>query len=177
LATASNSLATAKISHLGDVLLPAEVLRSVFVYTRQESVNPEDDKYLQEAREVFARMSPEGRVRFGRYLGEKAQQQGHTFIDLNQDGIDDRLQDPAFLAHKTNQIRHEQPSLLSQIFGRHRRGYGRRVGGYDGAYLSGSFEAEDRSECGETAGGILEDFFGGDSSDGGSFDGDSSGGD
>jgi hypothetical protein len=81
-------------------------------------VNPaEDDKYLQEAREVFARMSPEGRVRFGRYLGEKAQQQGHNFIDLNQDGIDDRLQDPNFLAHKTNQIRHEQPGLLDKLFG------------------------------------------------------------
>jgi hypothetical protein len=81
-------------------------------------VNPaEGDKYLQEAREVFARMSPEGRVRFGRYLGEKAQQQGHNFIDLNQDGIDDRLQDPNFLAHKTNQIRQEQPGLLEKLFG------------------------------------------------------------
>ena len=81
-------------------------------------MNPaEDDKYLQKAREVFARMSPEGRVRFGRYLGEKAQQQGHTFIDLNQDGIDDRLQDPNFLAHKTNQIRQEQPGLLDKLFG------------------------------------------------------------
>jgi hypothetical protein len=145
-------------------------------------VNPADDKYLQAAREVFARMSPEGRVRFGRYLGQKAQQQGHTFIDLNQDGIDDRLQDPNFLAHKTNQLRQEQPGLLSKIFGRHRRGYGSRGGGYDGAYLSSPFEAEDRSECGEADGGFFEDFFGGDfsggdSSDGGSFDGDSSGGD
>ena len=81
-------------------------------------MNPaEDDKYLQEAREVFARMSPEGRVSFGRYLGEKAQQQGLNFIDLNQDGIDDRLQDPNFLAHKTNQIRQEQPGLLEKLFG------------------------------------------------------------
>ena len=81
-------------------------------------MNPaEDDKYIQEAREVFARMSPEGRVRFGRYLAEKAQKQGHTFIDLNQDGIDDRLQDPNFLAHKTNQIRQEQPGLLDKLFG------------------------------------------------------------
>jgi hypothetical protein len=132
-------------------------------------VNPADDKYLQAAREVFARMSPEGRVRFGRYLGQKAQQQGHTFIDLNQDGIDDRLQDPNFLAHKTYQIRQEQPGLLSRLFGRHRRRHGSRVGGYDGAYLSGSFEAEDRSECGEADGGFFEGFFegafsGGDSS-------------
>jgi hypothetical protein len=140
-------------------------------------VDPEDDKYLQKAKEVFARMSPEGRVRFGRYLGEKAQQQGHTFIDLNEDGIDDRLQDPTFLAHKTNQIRQEQPGLLSNIFGRHRRGHGSSGSGYDGAYLSGPSEAEDLSECGEADGGFFESLFGGDSSDGGSFDGDSSGAD
>jgi hypothetical protein len=141
-------------------------------------VSPEDDKYLQQAREIFARMSPEGRVRFGRYLGQKARQQGHTFIDLNQDGIDDRLQDPAFLAHKTNQIRHEQPGLLSQLFGRRHRRHGSHGGGTaDGVYLSGPFETEDLSESGETDGGFLEDFFGGDFSDGGSFDGDFSGGD
>jgi hypothetical protein len=131
-------------------------------------VNPEDDQYLQKAREVFARMSPEGRVRFGRYLGQKAQQ-GHTFIDLNQDGIDDRLQDPNFIAHKTNQIRQEQPGLLSKILGRHRRRHDSSVGGYDGAYFSGTFDAEDRSECGEADGGFFEGFFdsdfsGGDSS-------------
>jgi hypothetical protein len=62
-------------------------------------------------------MSPEGRVRFGRYLGQKAQRQGHDFIDLNQDGIDDRLQDPDFLAQKTSRVHREQPGLLSQLFG------------------------------------------------------------
>jgi hypothetical protein len=132
-------------------------------------VNPgEDDNYLQAAKEVFARMSPEGRVRFGRYLGQKAQKQGHTFIDLNQDGIDDRLQDPNFLAHKTIQVRQEQPGLLSQLFGRHhRRRHRSRVGGDDGGvYLSGPFEAEDLSENGEADGGFFEGFFGGDSSGG-----------
>jgi hypothetical protein len=146
-------------------------------------VNPaEDDKYLQEAKEVFARMSPEGRVRFGRYLGEKAQQQGHTFIDLNQDGIDDRLQDPNFLAHKTNQVRHEQPGLLSQLFGRrHRRRYGSSGGGAHRVYVSGPSEAEDRSDTDKADEGffesIFESFFGGDSSDSDSSDSDSSDGD
>jgi hypothetical protein len=42
-------------------------------------------------------MSPEERAQFGRYLA----QQGHDFIDLNQDGIDDRLQDPDYLARTT----------------------------------------------------------------------------
>ncbi len=140
-------------------------------------MNPGDDKYLQKAKEVFAQMSPEGRVRFGRYLGQKAQQQGHAFFDLNEDGIDDRLQDPAFLAHKTNQIRQKQPGLLSQLFGRRHRRHGSRGGGYDGAYLSGSFDAEDRSECGEADGGFFEGFFDGDFSGGDSSGGDSSGSD
>jgi hypothetical protein len=125
-------------------------------------VNPGDDKYLQAAKEVFARMSPEGRVRFGRYLGQKAQQQGHTLIDLNQDGIDDRLQDPNFLAHNTNQVRQELPGLLGQLFGRHRRHPRRRHGCHDGVDLSGSFEAEDLSESGEAGGGFFEGFFDGD---------------
>jgi hypothetical protein len=130
-------------------------------------VNPGDDKYLQAANEVFARMSPEGRVRFGRYLGQKAQQQGHTLIDLNQDGIDDRLQDPNFLAHKTNQVRQELPGLLGQLFGRHRRHPRRRHGGHDEVYRLGPFEAENLSESGEADGGFFDggffagDFFGG----------------
>jgi hypothetical protein len=150
-------------------------------------MNPEDDKYLQEAKEAFARMSPEGRVRFGRYLGQKAQQQGHTFIDLNQDGIDDRLQDPNFLAHKTNQVRKEQPGLLRQLFGKRRRRYGSSGSGTHRVYVSDPFEREDRSETDEADRGFFEslfggDFFGGDSSDsdpsgGDSSDGDSSDGD
>ncbi len=124
-------------------------------------MNPEDDKYLQAAKEVFARMSPEGRVRFGRYLGQKAQQQGHTFIDLNQDGIDDRLQDPTFLAHKTMQVRQEQPGLLSQLFGRHPRRHGGRTSGAEGVYLSGPFETGDLSESGETDGSLFDGDFGG----------------
>ena len=130
-------------------------------------MNPTDDKYLQAANEVLARMSPEGRVRFGRYLGQKALQQGHTLIDLNQDGIDDRLQDPNFLAHKTNQVRQELPGLLGQLFGRHRRHPRCRHGCHDEIYCLGPFEAENLSESGEADGGFF---------DGGFFDGDFFGG-
>src|SRR5215210_8695661 len=77
---------------------------------------PPDD-YLQAAKEAFARMSPEERVQFGRYLGQQAQQQGHDFIDLNQDGIDDRLQDPDYLARTTTQAHQKEPGLLGQLFG------------------------------------------------------------
>ena len=75
------------------------------------------DEYLQAAKEAFARMSPEERVQFGRYLGQQAQQQGHDFIDLNQDGIDDRLQDPDYLARTTTQAHQKEPGLLGQLFG------------------------------------------------------------
>jgi hypothetical protein len=122
----------------------------------------EDDKYLQTANEVLARMSPEGRVRFGRYLGQKAKQQGRTFIDLNQDGIDDRLQDPNFLAHVTMQMYQEQPGLLSQLFGSRRHHPRRRHGCQDGAYLSDPFRAEDLCESGEADGGFFDCDFGGD---------------
>src|SRR5215217_5437274 len=77
---------------------------------------PPDD-YLQAAKEAFARMSPEERVQFGSYLGQQAQQQGHDLIDLNQDGIDDRLQDPDYLARTTTQAHQKEPGLLDQLFG------------------------------------------------------------
>jgi hypothetical protein len=75
------------------------------------------DDHLRAAQEAFARMSPEERARFGRYMAEQAQRQGHDFIDLNQDGIDDRLQDPDYLARTTTQVHQQQPGLLSQLFG------------------------------------------------------------
>jgi hypothetical protein len=71
------------------------------------------DDHLRAAQEAFARMSPEERARFGRYMAEQAQRQGHDFIDLNQDGIDDRLQDPDYLARTTTQVHQQQPGLLS----------------------------------------------------------------
>ena len=133
------------------MLLPAEALGSLR-WQEVWDVNLADDKYLQAANEVFARMSPEGRVRFGRYLGQKAQQQGSTFIGLNQDGIDDRLQDPNFLAHVTMQMYQEQPGLLAQLFGRRRRHPVSRAGGHGGA-----FEGENPFESDEEDGGLLAD--------------------
>jgi hypothetical protein len=46
---------------------------------------------------------------------------------LNQDGIDDRLQDPDYLARTTTQAHQEQPGFLNQLFGGgggHKRGAG-----------------------------------------------------
>ena len=73
--------------------------------------------YQQAAQDAFARMSPEERMQFGRYVAQQTQQQGYNFIDMNQDGIDDRLQDPNFLAQKTTQVQQEEPGLLGRLFG------------------------------------------------------------
>lgn len=67
-------------------------------------------------------MSPQERAEFGRYV---ATRQDRDFIDLNQDGIDDRLQDPDYLARTTTRVHREQPGLLDQLTG----GGGGHVGG------------------------------------------------
>jgi hypothetical protein len=92
------------------------------------------DEHLRAAQEAFARMSPEERVRFGRYMAEQAQQQGHDFIDLNQDGIGDRLQDPDYLARTSTQAHQQQPGLLGQLFG---GGGGPAGGGHVGSGAGG----------------------------------------
>lgn len=49
-------------------------------------------------------MTPEQRMQLGQQLVQSARQQGQSFPDINGDGIDDRLQDPATLAQVTNQV-------------------------------------------------------------------------
>ena len=104
-------------------------------YRQVASQLPPGD-YLQAAKEAFARMSPEERVQFGRYLGQEAQRQGHDFVDLNQDGIDDRLQDPDFLAQTTSRAHQEQPGLVGQLFGGSGSGGGHAGGSTGGGMLS-----------------------------------------
>ena len=75
------------------------------------------DVYQQSAEEAFNRMSPQERQEFGRYLQQRAQQQGMSFPDMNQDGVDDRLQDPRELARMTTRMHEQQPDMLSQLLG------------------------------------------------------------
>jgi hypothetical protein len=84
---------------------------------REVAPHLSSEEHMRAAKEAFARMSPEERAEFGRYMAEQAQRQGHDFIDLNQDGIDDRLQDPDYLARTTTQAHQKQPGLLGQLFG------------------------------------------------------------
>lgn len=68
------------------------------------------------ALEAFSRMSPQERLALGRYLIRQAQQQGVAgFPDVNQDGIDDRLQDPQYLAEVTTQAHQQAPGWLGGI--------------------------------------------------------------
>ncbi len=62
-------------------------------------------------------MAPQQRMELGRYLMQGAQQQGYAFPDVNRDGIDDRMQDPRYLAQVAGQMRQQQPGLFSQLLG------------------------------------------------------------
>jgi hypothetical protein len=102
---------------------------------RYREVAPQlsSEDHMQAAQAAFARMSPEERAEFGRYMAEQAQRQGHDFVDLNQDGIDDRLQDPDYLARTTTQAHQKEPGLLGQLFG---GSGGHSSGGTGGGMLS-----------------------------------------
>ena len=88
--------------------------------SRYQQVAPQlpPDLYEQSAQETFARMSPQERAQFVRYLRQRAQQQNVNFPDLNQDGIDDRVQqDPRELARMTTRMRQQQPGGLGALLG------------------------------------------------------------
>ena len=76
-----------------------------------------DDVYQQSAEESFARLSPQERKEFFQFLRQRAQQQqvAQDFTDFNQDGVDDRYQDPHELAQLTTRMRQQQPGFLEQL--------------------------------------------------------------
>jgi len=104
---------------------PHEGYSNQEVLNRYSQVAPQlpPDVYQQSAQEAFARMSPQERQEFARYLQQRSQQQGLNFPDFNQDGIDDRYQDPQKLAEVTSRMEQQQPGILGQLLGgRWRRG-------------------------------------------------------
>jgi hypothetical protein len=86
---------------------------------RYEQVTPQlpPEVYQQSAQDVFAQLTPEQRMQLGQALIQSARQQGQSFPDVNQDGIDDRLQDPDFLAQKATEVQQQQPGLLGRLLG------------------------------------------------------------
>ena len=87
--------------------------------SRYQQVAPQlpADVYQQSAQEAFTRMSPQERQEFARYLQQRSQQQGVDIPDFNQDGIDDRYQDPQKLAQVTTRMEQQQPGILGQLLG------------------------------------------------------------
>ena len=78
--------------------------------------------YQESAQEAFSRLTPEQRLQFGQYLQQQTRQQGLNIPDLNRDGIDDRLQDSAYLAQATGQLQQQQPGILGDLLGGGGRG-------------------------------------------------------
>lgn len=87
--------------------------------SRYEQVAPNlpPEVYQQSAQEVFAQLTPEQRMKLGRALIQSAREQGQSFPDVNQDGIDDRLQDPDYLAQTATRVEQQRPGLLGRILG------------------------------------------------------------
>ena len=73
------------------------------------------DVYQDSAQEAFSRMSPQERMQYGQYMQQQARQQNFNFPDIDQDGQDDRYQDPRYLAQVTSQMHQQQPDMLGQL--------------------------------------------------------------
>jgi len=85
---------------------------------QQVAANLPPQQFEESAAQAFARLTPEERRQFGLFLQQRAQQQGISVPDLNQDGIDDRFQqDPRALAQMTSRMEQQQPGLLGQLLG------------------------------------------------------------
>ena len=107
-------------------------------YRRYRDVAPRlpTDQYRDSAEEAFRRLRPQQRAEFGRWLQTQARQQNLGVQDLDRDGIDDRLQDPGFLANATAQVRERQPGLLESLLGGTGGGGMGSSGGMGGGMLS-----------------------------------------
>ena len=74
-------------------------------------------EYEQSAEAAYAQLSPQQRMQMGQYLAQQGRRAGVDFPDINQDGIDDRYQDPRMLAQMTSRMHQQQPGLVSQVLG------------------------------------------------------------
>lgn len=106
------------------------------VYNRYQQVSRQvpSDVYHESAQEAFSRMSPQERMQFGQHLRQQTQQQNYNFPDLDQDGQDDRFQDPNYLAQVTGRIHQQQPDMLGQLMG----GAAGLMGGQGGGNMLGN---------------------------------------
>lgn len=102
--------------------------------SRYREVVPElsGEDYRHSAREAFSRMEPEERAEFGEQLRDQSLQQGYDFPE--DDGREDRFQDPDHLTQLVEWVRREHPDLLEGLVGDGGAGL---VGGMMGEGITG----------------------------------------
>ena len=103
---------------------------------RQVSGHLSREEYQDSARAVFERLSPQERREMGRLLRERSRQQGLDF-DPDDDGRDDRYEDPGLLGNLVGGLQGRQPGGLAQLLG----GGGGMGGGGLGKVLLGGIAA------------------------------------
>ena len=92
-------------------------------YSDQETVNRYQqvtnqlppDAYQQSAQEAFARLSPEERAEFARWLQTRAQQQNVNLPAMGSGADYSRFQDPGALAQVTTQMHQQEPDMLTRV--------------------------------------------------------------
>jgi hypothetical protein len=90
---------------------------------RYDSVTPDlsNSDYRDAAAETFDQLSPQERAEFSRWLRTRATANGVQVpdYDLNDDGLDDRLQgSPGDLAEVTTRVREQDPNIFEQVLGK-----------------------------------------------------------
>ncbi|HET9522126.1 MAG TPA: hypothetical protein VFO73_13845 [Candidatus Limnocylindrales bacterium] len=90
---------------------------------RYHEVTPQltRDEYKASAEAAFSRLSPAERAEFSQWLRTRANAQGVKVpdYDLNDDGIDDRMQrNPGELAEMTTRVHDKEPNILEQLLGK-----------------------------------------------------------
>jgi hypothetical protein len=72
------------------------------------------DAYQQSSEEAFARLSPEERMEFARWLQSRAQQQNVSVPGMTGGDLS-RYQDPRALAQVTTQMHQQEPDMLTRV--------------------------------------------------------------
>lgn len=98
---------------------PYQSISNQEALSRYQQVAPQlpPQQYQMSAEEAFSRMSPQERQAFAQYMQQQAQAQNIPIPDMNQNGVDDRMEDPRALAQYTTQIHQQDPGLMGRIMG------------------------------------------------------------
>ena len=73
------------------------------------------DVYEDSAYEAFQRLSPQERRQLGQHLRQQARQQNVNFPDFDRDGVDDRFEDPRFMAQMAGRMHRQRPGMFGDV--------------------------------------------------------------